>query len=454
MKKPEIPPPPLSSKEEQNLLINLPLNIRDELYKIDNRDYPYWEDFKHKVKKIKPYDVDIKILWHFIKLRRRRSSIIFQFPPIHKLQFQFNIPAKIQKYLHEFDLHFGGSLESGSIFSERDKNRFLINSIMEEAISSSQLEGASTTREVAKEMIHSQRKPRNRSEKMVLNNYITMQHIVEMKDKKLTKELLLEIHALITKNTLDDVVYEGSFRKSNEVRVVDGLTGEEFYQPPDYSRVELLMNSVCDFINTPETENELFIHPIIRGIILHFLIGYIHPFMDGNGRTARAIFYWYMISKGYWLMEYLSISRIILKSSNQYARAYLYTEYDENDLTYFIDYNLKSMHLALKSLKDYVYQKSKEREQLFHLLINETKLNERQIQLVQLFINQPQKIVTITEIKNEFEIVYQTARTDLLKLVQLGYLKEKYMGKKMFFFRSDEFIEKIKKSTDFNINLK
>ena len=77
--------------------------------------------------------------------------------------------------------------------------------------------------------------------------------------------------------------------------------------------------------------NGVFIHPIVKGIIIHFLIAFIHPFVDGNGRTASAIFYWYMLRKGYWLTEYLSISRIISRSKRQYEKAYLYTECDGNE---------------------------------------------------------------------------------------------------------------------------
>src|SRR6201999_3882984 len=100
------------------------------------------------------------------------------------------------------------------------------------------------------------------------------------------------------------------------------------YVPPDFNLLEELIERFCDFANS--TNDTDFVHPIIREIILHFLIGYIHPFADGNGRTARALFYWYLLTKGYWLIEYMSVSRIILASKAQYARAYQHTEKDEN----------------------------------------------------------------------------------------------------------------------------
>src|SRR6202012_5924333 len=140
-----------------------------------------------------------------------------------------------------------------------------------------------------------------------------------------------------------------------------------------------LMKSLCDFANIDSEST--FVHPIIKGILLHFLIGYIHPFVDGNGRTARAVFYWYLISKGYWLVEYMSISKIIIKAPAQYAKAYLYSEYDELDLTYFIDYNLKCMDLALSNLQTYIQRKVEEKQSLYYLIHNEN-VNERQAELL------------------------------------------------------------------------
>ncbi len=53
---------------------------------------------------------------------------------------------------------------------------------------------------------------------------------------------------------------------------------------------------------------DFFIHPVIRAILLHFMLAYDHPFVDGTGRTARALFYWSMAHQGYWLMDFISIT--------------------------------------------------------------------------------------------------------------------------------------------------
>lgn len=402
-------------------------------------DYPYWDTFKYKTEKI---GFEPEILWMYNKLSRSKSQANIEICNHQNFQFKFNSTPKILQYLHEFDLNLGGLLEGGAVIPPEDKNRFLISSIMEEAIASSQLEGAVTTREDAKEMLKTERKPRNTSERMILNNYLTIKKIAELKDKKISKELILELHSTIAKDTLDDSGKEGVWRKNNKVNVVDSDTDTIVYTPPEFEKIEELMNAFCDFAN--EQNKDGFIHPIVKAIILHFLIGYIHPFADGNGRTARAVFYWYLISKGYWLVEYLSISRIIVKSPVKYAKAYLYTEYDDNDLTYFVYYNVRAMHIAMQDLQNYISRKIEEKKSVYSLIKYEN-INERQAEILKELINFPDKAYSIKEIENQFAISYQTARTDLMGLVSLKYLDEKLMGRKMLFFKSNSFENKIKK---------
>ena len=80
------------------------------------------------------------------------------------------------------------------------------------------------------------------------------------------------------------------------------------------------------------------------------MIGYVHPFKDGNGRTARALFYWFLLKKGYALVKNISISRVILESRTQYDKAFLKTEKDDNDLNYFIAYSIKNIRIAFEKL--------------------------------------------------------------------------------------------------------
>jgi Fic family protein len=94
------------------------------------------------------------------------------------------------------------------------------------------------------------------------------------------------------------------------------------------------------------------VHPVVRAILIHFMLGYDHPFYDGNGRTARALFYWSLARSGYWLMEYVSISRLLRQAPAQYARAYRHTETDDNDTTYFIVHQLEVIQQAIAALHE------------------------------------------------------------------------------------------------------
>lgn len=439
MKKPELPPQIDQGKTYSNLMENLiKVGRLQEFFKIEDTEYPYWEEWKYKSK---TWEILSEDVWNCAKNARVGRENI-QISSIQGFDFQLNNPSVIQRLLHELDLNLGGNLQSESLIPNQEKDKYLVSSIMEEAIASSQIEGAVTTRKVAKEMLEKNHQPKNKSEQMILNNYVSMKWIVENKQVKMTKDLILEIHQSITKNTLQKKEDEGRFRINDEVRIMDE-TNEVFYTPPSHIYLDDLINDFCAFAND-EKEDHIFIHPIVKGIILHFLIGYIHPFVDGNGRTARAVFYWYLIKKGYWLIEYMSVSRIILKSKVQYAKAYLYTEYDDNDLTYFVLYNIKAVKTALDDLKLYIEKKKDEKKQLLSLLKN-TDFNERQIVLIQNILQDRNEYFTVKQVEKKFNVSNQTARNDLNDLISKGILITNITGKKANFFAAENFEKKLLK---------
>ncbi len=424
---------PKIEKTDQTIPLMVKFQMNGSLKKIQD-EYLYWDKIKYKTNDCTPLE-----LWSVIKLFRllRRKDVNF-----HSYNFHYVITDYIQKALHQFDMHIGGTLGSNIGIAETDKTKFIISSIMEEAISSSQMEGASTTRKKAKEMIEQDKKPKNKSEKMILNNFITMKYIVQHKSEDLTPENLLYIHKLITNNTLEDLEDEGKFRENNDVHVVNHSNSEIVHTPPLESELEKLINDLCIFFNT---DSEEFIHPIIKGCIIHFMIGWIHPFTDGNGRTARAIFYWYMLKKGYWLTEYLSISRIIKDTKSQYEKAYLYTEIDENDLTYFISYHIKTMEKAFIALKEYINLKQKEVFQAAKFM-KIPGVNDRMAQILKIIHDDPDRILNTKEMEARFNISNYTARTDLKSLVELGFLEIIQVNKqKQNFVKSPTFESSLKK---------
>ncbi|RZK37107.1 MAG: Fic family protein [Hymenobacter sp.] len=408
------------------------------------KDYPYWTEVKRRAK---PAGIAERDAWMLIKVMRQSNSRKLRLSDIASFTFSFQITEPTLEKLHRFDLYLGGILRSDSVIPAEDKNRYLVSSIMEEAIASSQLEGASTTREVAKEMLRKQRPPRTKSEQMILNNYRTIQFVLAQKQEPMTPELLCQIQAQMTQGTVRDENHTGHIRIGDSVEVWNEAAGEVVYVPPPATQLSELLQVFCTFANEELASNSnqagVFIHPIVRACILHFLIGYIHPFIDGNGRTARAVFYWYLLRQGYWLVEYMSISRIIHESSTQYAKAYLHTENDANDLTYFINYQVKTLDQAFDSLQQYIGRKMAEKKQLYDFK-RLGILNERQLVIVQELAKNPETPWTFREVENRFNVAYQTARTDLMGLEGLKLLEKRHVGKqKLLYFRTDEFDQQL-----------
>ena len=397
-------------------------------------DYLYWDKIKYKQTECKAED-----LWNAVKLFRYIRSDNLKFG---KHEFSYMITDYMQRALHKFDLHIGGTLGSNIGIAETDKTKFIISSIIEEAISSSQMEGANTTRKKAKEMIQQEKKPKSKSEQMIMNNFITMKHIVQHKNEDFTPEKILYVHKLISNNTLEDINDEGRFRDNDEVHVVDYSNSEIVHTPPLKEELNVLIKDLCNFCNS---DTETFIHPIIKGCIIHFMVGWIHPFTDGNGRTARALFYWYMLKQGYWLTEYLSISRIIKDTKTQYEKAYLYTENDQNDLGYFITYHIKTMEKAYDALKEYISRKQREVFQAAKF-IKIPNINDRTAQILKILNDDGDRVLNIKEIEARFNISNYTARTDLKTLVEFGFLEIIQVNKKkQNFIKSKNFNETLKK---------
>ncbi len=174
------------------------------------------------------------------------------------------------------------------------------------------------------------------------------------------------------------------------------------------------------------------------------MLSYIHPFVDGNGRTARSLVYWYMIKKGYWLTEYLSISRIIYRSKKRYEAAFLYTENDENDLSYFIQYNLETMQKAFDELKIYLQRKISEQNDLLYFK-EISVINERQAQILKTLTEKPKTIFTAKELTTIFSVSSKTTRKDLQHLVSLGLMQEININQRQIgYIRTDNFEYKLR----------
>lgn len=422
--------PELRKKDLQEAVKLLASQKIEPLLRKINDEYAYWD----KVKYLAPEGTDSRVLWQTVKLQRMLNAKTIVFG---RYTFRFTVTERMLVLLHEFDMNMGGNLGTQNLIPEDDRNFYLVSSIMEEAIASSQMEGASTTRKVAKEMLRKQQKPKDKGQQMIVNNYSTIRYLAEHRQDEFSVSKLLEIHRLISSKTLENHDEEGSIRQDDNVMVMNDITGEIVHIPPRHEEVEQLLKEVCEFANNDNPDD--FIHPIIKGMIIHFMIAFIHPFSDGNGRTARSLVYWYLIKKGYWLTEYLSISRIIYKNKNQYEKTFLYTENDNNDLSYFILFNLVTMKKAYEELKSYLQRKISERNSIAAVrLMNGISL--RQSYIINIIKDKPDSIITVKEIATRFSVTEKTARTDLQSLVRRGLMEELPLNNRTIgYVKSDDF---------------
>ena len=391
--------------------------------------YFHWDELKYRTP---PKGLSIEEWW--LGLKFQRMSTRRPIPLRDKAQgvFSFMAPDIVTELLHQIDRDGGTLIQIPEpVTNPGERDRYVVRSLMEEAISSSQLEGAATTREVAKKMLAEGRAPRDRGEKMILNNFLTMRRIVELRTEPLTPQLVLEVHRRIAEDALDVADAAGRLRRPNERVEVSDVEGNLLHDPPSANELPARLEAMCDFANarTPD----YFIHPVIRGIILHFWLAYDHPFVDGNGRTARALFYWQMLHAGYWLFEFVSISQILRKAPVQYGTAFLQTETDDNDLTYFIIHQAEVIRKALKELHDYVERKSRETRSCMRLLGGFADLNHRQQALLAHAVRHSGFSYKIAGHMARHGIVYDTARLDLLDLAKRGLLEQRKAGRALAF---------------------
>ena len=391
--------------------------------------YLHWEELRFRTP---PAGFSLEEWWLGLKLARRLGMREVPLRDRDGDCFSLSVPDSLTELLHEIDRHLGDGLGLiGPSASKRDKEAYVINMFIQEAVTFSQFEGAVTTREVARKMIESGRPPQDKSERMVLNNYHTMHRLRELLAERLTPERVLELHRIATEGTLDRADTAGRFRLPEEVIEVADAYGEVYHRPPAAGELPGRVAALCAFANGESPD--FFIHPVVRAIIVHFWLAYDHPFVDGNGRTARALFYWCMLRQKYDLFEYISISEGLLKAPTQYYRAFLHTETDENDLTYFLLHQAGVIKEAVDELRRYIARKAEAVRATARLLDGLENLNLRQQKIMGHALRKPDTLYDIRIHQERERISYQTARDDLVGLSEQGLLQLRKAGRKFQF---------------------
>lgn len=423
----------------QQALINNTINIHEIVaenseiaadLKNANASYEYWDKARYT---LLPENISPELFWSILKFRR--SGFYVEKIKIGLDVFKYLINPEILgklSFIEKFNLKTFLSLD--------EENEYNANAKMEEAIASSRLEGAQVSREEGKELLRTNAPVKNESEQMVVNNYKAANFIEKNLDVPLSPELIKRMYAVIMGSPENGNEVHGSdvFRKDGQnVRVVDIRDDAVLYEPPKAADIEPLLNSLCEYANSESETNN-----IVKAVIIHFLFAYIHPFNDGNGRVARHLFYWYALKTGADAFKYLAISKVLRMIPSQYAKVFLYTEIDENDLTYFINFNLDVITEAINNFAAFLEENKTDQDSAQILLNPALKLNLRQQSIIRDFI-ETGNARNIEYFKNKLGIVYETARKDLMYLAKKGLLTKTKKSKEFIYSLSKKSLQKL-----------
>ena len=307
-------------------------------------------------------------------------------------------------------------------------DNIILDAILDEAFYSSVIEGAFSTKQRTAELIATKSKPANKSEQMILNNYMALQYVLENLDKPIEEDMILSIYRLVTKNTLETGDMVERYR-NGPVYVWDAGLNKAIYEGPEFPNVPSMMNALIEFIH----DDSDGIHPIIKACILHFYFVYIHPFFDGNGRTARAISYMYLLQRGYSFFKFFSISSIVREQKAKYYKAIMDAENPEGDLTYFVLFYtsmvMDSIKLVLGRFEKEFYTKIVQdcMEKL------DIALSNRQEKTIDSLMKGKKVFLTVEDYTKRFKVAYETGRSDLNQLVDFGLLTKTKVGKKFVY---------------------
>lgn len=408
----------------------------------DDDEYLAWDKLRHKEP---PAGLSHEEWWAGLKFRRTANLRKLPLQMIDGQPISYALPDKVLRALDYVSQRASGQiLLPDEVMSKASRDKYVVQSLVEEAISSSQLEGASTTRREARKMLAYGEPPKDRSQQMILNNYRAMQHVRDIKDEAFTPERIREVHRIVTEKTLDNPDAAGQIQDNPDPAERVKILDEEdrlLHQPPPVEQLAERLEKLCAFANG-DSDSTPYVPPVVRALTVHFMMGYDHYFEDGNGRTARALFYWSMLKQGYWLTEHLAVSLILKEAPAKYARSFIYTEQDSGDLTYFLIYHLEVIKRALLSLDEYLQKKTLELQRARALILGGPGgFNHRQVALLQSATRNPANYYTAESHMNYHAVSKQTARNDLYDLEQRNLLERTKIGRQFAWIPKGDMIQ-------------
>ncbi|PIR25280.1 MAG: Fic family protein [Deltaproteobacteria bacterium CG_4_10_14_0_2_um_filter_43_8] len=360
-------------------------------------------------------------------LREKKSEPVYGLNTVRGKAFRYWQTNTIERILHEIDIK--GHDSKWANVKAPISGELTKDALIYEALYSSMIEGARTTKKRAEEMVRHGISPQDRSERMTLNNYNALQYIREHVHEDISKKFVCELHKILVHDTLEpeDKNFVGIYRKDQRY-VQDARNGEIVYTPPPPEKLDQLMESLYQWMNF-EALDVVFLHPVVKASMIHFYTVYIHPFVDGNGRMSRALMYYYLLKKQYAFFQYVSISKLLAEKRSAYYKAIKNVEDAGDDLTYFIIFSVYMVRESIDAVET-EWNKS----DLFHSIIEEQPhLNDRQKKFIKSQLKNKDASITIKKYMKTHKVVYETARTDLMNLVEKGIASSSKHGKALVF---------------------
>jgi Fic family protein len=381
-----------------------------------------------------PGDIKLDEFWPKLTEYRQGRGESLRFKDQQGHSFWFLLTPTLQQFLHQIDSKGKDSLYR--IVQDEIKTELIEQALIEEALFSSVIEGAFSTLRRARELIVEGKKPKDHNDQMVVNNGKAMRYILEHRKQGCSLELMHSLQKIVTDKTPEKESDSGQFR--DNLVYIKNAQGDTIYTAPPESEVEPSMQALVGWIN--HDAEQAFIHPVLRATIIHTYFVYVHPYFDGNGRTARALFYWYLLKHEYEFFRYFSISSIIQETRGQYYKALKNMEDYGADLTYVLLYMTESVVKAIQAVTQRIGERWR-RDLLFSNIREKSILpNERQRKSLKQMSVTKEKIITIKKYQKSFNVVFETARRDLSTLEKYKILRKAKKGRQFVYTLNPEFL--------------
>lgn len=271
----------------------------------------------------------------------------------------------------------------------------------------------------------------NKDKQEVLNYIEALEKIPTLAKKgELRTADLLNIHRIITKNVMQNSVDSGVFRNRQVFvgkTIFDGsvFKKEVEYMPPKTDEVPGLVKEFVDWLNLDKTWE---INPVLLAGIVHYEIARIHPFIDGNGRTARLLATLILYLSGFDHRRIFALDDYYDRDRKSYYAALKTVQTGNGDITQWLEYFTTGVASSVQEAKEAILKlgtkgKRGAREQV--------SLTARQMQIVE-YINTYGK-VTNRELQELFKISAQAVLKELTKLIDLKVIRPIGEGRSLYY---------------------